>query len=233
MNLGDPRRHVADIGGLSVLFVMAIEHEYGPQLKARIDREGLWLEQLETNPGRFIPERFRQTGSNGAVTINLDQPMRAILAELDKHPVRTRLSLTGTLVVAPDVRQDFLQLVDVERGRLHERPDGFAKPCGIGEVGMLLTRLRGVVTTSDSPLRGLFEPDDAWLATGDLFRADEDGEEQVDRCIPRDNVPAEVHHIRGARDKIIDEGTLKLFPVAASDDRFGAGHSDRRWSRSL
>ena len=41
---------------------------------------------------------------------------------------------------------------------------------------MLLTRLRGVVSTSESPLRGLFEPDDAWLATGDLFRADEDGD---------------------------------------------------------
>jgi putative long chain acyl-CoA synthase len=41
---------------------------------------------------------------------------------------------------------------------------------------MLLSRLRGVVSTSESPLRGLFEPDDAWLATGDLFRADEDGD---------------------------------------------------------
>ena len=45
-----------------------------------------------------------------------------------------------------------------------------------GEVGMLLTRLRGVVSTSESPLRGVFEPGDAWLATGDLFRADEDGD---------------------------------------------------------
>ena len=41
---------------------------------------------------------------------------------------------------------------------------------------MLLTRMRGVVATSESPLRGLFEPDDAWLATGDLFRADDDGD---------------------------------------------------------
>ena len=41
---------------------------------------------------------------------------------------------------------------------------------------MLLTRLRGVVSTSESPLRGLFEPDDAWLSTGDLFRADDDGD---------------------------------------------------------
>lgn len=72
-------------------------------IKARIDRDGVWIEQLETNPGRFIPDRLRQTGTNGAVAINLDQPMRAILAELDKHPVRTRLALSGTLVVARDI----------------------------------------------------------------------------------------------------------------------------------
>jgi putative long chain acyl-CoA synthase len=69
-----------------------------------------------------------------------------------------------------------LAAYDVAAGRLRERPDGFAVACGTGEVGMLLTRLRGVVTTSESPLRGLFEPDDAWLATGDLFRADDDGD---------------------------------------------------------
>jgi putative long chain acyl-CoA synthase len=69
-----------------------------------------------------------------------------------------------------------LAAYDVAGGRLRERPDGFAVPCAIGEVGMLLTRVRGVVSTSASPLRGLFEPDDAWLATGDLFRADDDGD---------------------------------------------------------
>lgn len=69
-----------------------------------------------------------------------------------------------------------LAAYDVAAGRLRERDDGFAVPCEQGEVGMLLTRLRGVVSTSDSPLRGLFEPDDAWLATGDLFRTDEDGD---------------------------------------------------------
>ncbi len=69
-----------------------------------------------------------------------------------------------------------LAAYDVEAGRLRGRADGFAIECKPGEVGMLLTRLRGVVSSSESPLRGVFEPDDAWLATGDLFRADEDGD---------------------------------------------------------
>ncbi len=69
-----------------------------------------------------------------------------------------------------------LAAYDVAGGRLREGEDGFAVECRPGEVGMLLTRLRGVVSTSESPLRGLFEPGDAWLATGDLFRADDDGD---------------------------------------------------------
>ncbi len=69
-----------------------------------------------------------------------------------------------------------LAAYDVAAGRLRERADGFAVECGPGEVGMLLTRVRGLVSTSESPLRGLFEVDDAWLATGDLFRFDDDGD---------------------------------------------------------
>ena len=65
---------------------------------------------------------------------------------------------------------------EVSEHRLRQGATGFAVPCRPGEVGMLLTRQRGVVSTSDSPLRGLFEPDDAWLSTGDLFRIDEDGD---------------------------------------------------------
>ncbi|MBE2212972.1 MAG: fumarate hydratase [Opitutaceae bacterium] len=72
-------------------------------VKAKINKDGIWLEQLERHPGQFIPERYRKSSDKGAVKIDLNQPMAAILKELDKHPVRTRLSLTGTLVVARDI----------------------------------------------------------------------------------------------------------------------------------
>jgi fumarate hydratase class I len=71
-------------------------------VKARIDREGIWLEQLELNPGRFIPEKYRAKHEHG-VKIDLDRPMKEILEELSKHPIGTQLSLTGSLVVARDI----------------------------------------------------------------------------------------------------------------------------------
>jgi fumarate hydratase class I len=71
-------------------------------IKAKITKDGLWLEQLEPNPGRFIPERHRVLKEEHIVQIELDRPMPEILAELTKHPVTTRLSLNGTIVVARD-----------------------------------------------------------------------------------------------------------------------------------
>ena len=72
-------------------------------IKGRIDRDGVWLEKLETNPGRFIPDSERVLKRSGTVAIDLDRPMDEILAELTQHPVTTRLSLTGTLIVARDI----------------------------------------------------------------------------------------------------------------------------------
>jgi len=72
-------------------------------IKARIDREGIWLEELERNPGRFIPEKYRARHDHGAVKIDLNRPMKEVLAELSKHPVATQVSLTGTIVVARDI----------------------------------------------------------------------------------------------------------------------------------
>jgi fumarate hydratase class I len=72
-------------------------------VKAKINRNGIWLEKLETNPGRFIPEVLRTKTVEDTIPIDLSMPMKEILAELSKHPITTRLGLTGTLVVARDI----------------------------------------------------------------------------------------------------------------------------------
>lgn len=72
-------------------------------IKAKINRDGIWIEKLENNPGRFIPEQWRKPDESGAVKIDLNMPMPQILAELSKHPVGTRLSLNGTIIVGRDI----------------------------------------------------------------------------------------------------------------------------------
>ncbi len=72
-------------------------------IKAKINRDGIWLEKMETNPGRLIPDELRQLKDDHVVRIDLNQPMPAILAELSKHPVTTRVLLNGPLVVARDI----------------------------------------------------------------------------------------------------------------------------------
>jgi len=72
-------------------------------IKAKITRDGIFLETLETNPGRFIPEEFRAFKATDSVKIDLNRPMDEIRAELTKYPVTTPLSLTGTIVVARDI----------------------------------------------------------------------------------------------------------------------------------
>ncbi|BDX38024.1 fumarate hydratase class I [Tenuifilaceae bacterium CYCD] len=72
-------------------------------IKAKINRDGIWIEKLENNPGRFIPEQWRKPDESGAVKVDLNLPMPKILAELSKHPVGTRLSLNGTIIVGRDI----------------------------------------------------------------------------------------------------------------------------------
>ena len=71
-------------------------------IKARITKDGIFLENLDTDPGRFIPAAERALKDTQGVPINLDRPMEEIRAQLSKHPVTTRLALTGTMVVARD-----------------------------------------------------------------------------------------------------------------------------------
>ncbi|MDE6802422.1 MAG: FumA C-terminus/TtdB family hydratase beta subunit, partial [Muribaculaceae bacterium] len=72
-------------------------------IKAKIDRNGLWIEKLDSNPGDLIPEELRNAGEGDVVKIDLDRPMDEILKELTKYPVATRLSLKGTIIVARDI----------------------------------------------------------------------------------------------------------------------------------
>jgi fumarate hydratase class I len=86
-------------------------------IKAKINKDGIWLEKLETNPGRFIPAAQRTLKDDKVVRIDLNQPMSAILAELGKHPVTTRVLLNGPLVVARDIAHAKLkERVDAGKG---------------------------------------------------------------------------------------------------------------------
>jgi putative long chain acyl-CoA synthase len=120
---------------------------------------GLWRRVEE----RFAPARvleFYTSAEGGAVLVNLS----------GAKPGAEGRSLPGSAEVR-------VAAYDVEAGRLREGPDGFALESPSGEIGMLLAReRRGIVSTADSPLRGVFERGDAWLSTGDLFRADVDGD---------------------------------------------------------
>jgi len=89
--------------GASCPVGMGVSCSADRNIKAKINKDGLWVEKLEDNPGRFIPEALRQQGEGNAVRINLDRPMKEILAELAKYPVSTRLSLTGTIIVGRDI----------------------------------------------------------------------------------------------------------------------------------
>ncbi len=72
-------------------------------VKAKINKDGLWIEKLDANPGELIPEEYRKAGEGNAVAIDLNRPMPELLAELSKYPVSTRLSLKGTIIVGRDI----------------------------------------------------------------------------------------------------------------------------------
>ena len=91
--------------GASCPVAIAVSCSADRQALGKITSEGVFLEQLETDPAHYMPEAgVADDISGGAVVaIDLNQPMPEILAELRKHPVKTRLSLTGPLVVARDI----------------------------------------------------------------------------------------------------------------------------------
>ena len=89
--------------GASLPVGIAVSCSADRQALAKITAEGVFLEQLETDPAKFLPEVEDEDLGGEVVRINLNQPMDAVRAELSKFPVKTRISLTGTLVVGRDI----------------------------------------------------------------------------------------------------------------------------------
>lgn len=89
--------------GASLPIAIAVSCSADRQAKAKITKEGIFLEDLERDPAQFLPETTDAHLDDEVVAIDLNQPMDSIRAELSKYPVKTRLSLTGTLVVARDL----------------------------------------------------------------------------------------------------------------------------------
>ena len=89
--------------GASLPIAIAVSCSADRQARAKITHEGIFLEDLERDPAHFLPETTDEHLNDDVVAIDLNQPMNLICAELSKHPVKTRLSLTGTLVVARDL----------------------------------------------------------------------------------------------------------------------------------
>jgi len=99
--------------GASCPMGMGVSCSADRNIKAKINKDGIWLEQMDDNPGRLIPGRYRGKHTHGVVRINLNQPMKQILAELTKYPVATQLSLNGTIIVARDIAHaKFKELLD-------------------------------------------------------------------------------------------------------------------------
>ena len=89
--------------GASCPVGMGVSCSADRNIKAKINKDGLWIEKMEDDPSRLIPEEYREAGEGGGVKIDLNQPMTEILAQLSKYPVSTRLSLSGTIIVGRDI----------------------------------------------------------------------------------------------------------------------------------
>nr|HMS14190.1 FumA C-terminus/TtdB family hydratase beta subunit [Microthrixaceae bacterium] len=89
--------------GASCPVAIAVSCSADRQALAKITADGVFLEALEADPAKYLPEIAEGGLGNDVVRIDLNRPMAEVRAELTKYPVKTRLSLTGTLVVARDI----------------------------------------------------------------------------------------------------------------------------------
>ena len=126
--------------GASLPIAIAVSCSADRQVKAKITKDGVFIEKLETEPAHFLPAESHDELTEHEVNINLNQPMKDILAQLSKHTVKTRVNLTGTLVVARDLAHskikelldsgrampDYLKNHAVYYAGPAKRPEGYA-----------------------------------------------------------------------------------------------------------
>jgi fumarate hydratase, class I len=126
--------------GASLPIAIAVSCSADRQVKAKITKDGVFIEKLETEPAHFLPAESHDELTEHEVNINLNQPMKDILAQLSKHPVKTRVNLTGTLIVARDLAHskikelldsgkampDYLKNHAVYYAGPAKRPEGYA-----------------------------------------------------------------------------------------------------------
>ena len=99
--------------GASLPIAIAVSCSADRQVKAKINKDGVFIEKLETDPAHFLPATTQDDLDQNEVKVDLNQPMEKILAQLAKHPAKTRVSLTGTLVVARDLAHSKIkELID-------------------------------------------------------------------------------------------------------------------------
>ncbi len=108
--------------GASCPIGMGVSCSADRNVKCKINVDGLWIEKLDDHPGDLIPIEYRQTSKVGGVAIDLDRPMKEVLADLTKHPVSTLLQLSGTIIVARDIAHARMK-ERLERGE--DLPDYF------------------------------------------------------------------------------------------------------------
>ena len=92
------------------------------QILAKITEDGIFIEKLEKNPAKFLPKVKSQSLSKASININLNRPINEVLKELSKYPIKTKLSLSGSLIVARDIAHAKL-LERLDSGK--ELPDYF------------------------------------------------------------------------------------------------------------
>ncbi|MBI1619630.1 fumarate hydratase [Aquamicrobium zhengzhouense] len=108
--------------GASLPIGLGVSCSADRQAKGKITRDGVFIEELETNPARFMPDIDEDKLTSHVVRIDLNQPMEQILKTLSQHPVKTRLSLTGSIIVARDLAHSKIR-ERLERGE--PMPDYF------------------------------------------------------------------------------------------------------------